>query len=409
VRPSRLPFSGALLTLAFLSVLVLGLLNVFDRTTRMVRFGGQAQELGASIQVAAHALSRDVRAAGAGISAAAALVARANNSGKGARFSTALGDVAVRAGTDQLQIRGVLGSPLFRVQPAQPPASGETTFRIASRHPTPKWIRVTAPGAVGFGLLPQVGEWGGLLARAGRTAAKVFCAVSDEEGHQATAVLTSAAVEGGRREGVLEVKVRFDDPDALPLSPGGAAAARRLRGELSLGLLDDLTYFVARGEPGAPPDYFAAADPESLAFPHPYLAVARFVGGGRYEVVRIADEIEDLQVGYRISEGGASRWVPDRPDVAPRLVDDLGRPLVSLVRVGLVEKSPVRDLRVELAGNSHRSRLEGVRLLDAPPPTGTRLGAGPVGYSPYPGQGASFARRAQLLSYVPRRFWEATR
>lgn len=406
MSPRRVPFAGALLTLALLTLVVVGLLNVFDRSTRMVRYGGQVSELGVSIRVAAHALSRDVRAAGNGTTAAIALVARANNSSKEARFLTAAGAVAVRAGTDQLQIRGVLGSPLFRVRSVSLTGSGNATLVVTSRHATPEWVRATAPGALGLGVLTQT-DWGDLRDRVG-PAASTFCAITDDEGHLAVALLREARVGAGRTLATLDLEVRFDDADALSLSPGGATAPSRLRGELSIGVLDDLTYFVARGEPGTPPDYFAGADPESLAFPHPYLAAARFVGSGKYEVVRIADEIEDFQVAYLVSEGGTSHWLPDQQGTPASLVDELGRPRVRLVRLGLVEKSPIRDLRVELSGSAHPSRLEGIRVLDAPPPTGTRAGAGPVGYSPYAGQAASFARRAQLLSYVPRRLQGAS-
>src|ERR1035441_5534964 len=75
----------------------------------------------------------------------------------------------------------------------------------------------------------------------------------------------------------LDLVLDFTDREAIGLNPRGEANAALALGELvSGGLLDDLVWFVAQGAEGRPPDYVVTSDPDSMRFPHPYLAVARF-------------------------------------------------------------------------------------------------------------------------------------
>jgi hypothetical protein len=351
-----------LVTLAVLLLFLLVALEFVNRWTRIPAPAAPAPATRMALDLAVRTLSRDLGAAAAGrLPAAEAIRPVRNNTPSGAAFTGPAGQTTeVRAGTDQIGLRGILRAPPLLLEKADratgglfsspgKAAPGEFQARPASARLklyADGGPRGTKPGD------PDVDGVAALLrARNQAGGRKKFFVAGDGSGGWAVGRIasvsdrTASSAEGcaPAPDGChLALTLDLTDADAVRLNARGDAGAPGRLGPLAWGgLLDDLVFFVARGPKGRPPDYLAVNDPPSQAYPRPFLAAAENVGGGRWDVARIADDVENLQVAWAVAAGrGAEEWRADRPGVRPLLPEEVAAPGTELraVRIALVAK-----------------------------------------------------------------------
>ena len=399
LRPVRPPDRGFSLP-AFLVTLVVSLLvvaaalYVVDRTTKIPPPPARPR-VEAALDAAVRALKRDVTAAISGfLPPGEACYAMADNLPAGRLFGGPFGDVAVaRPGTDVLGLRGILRSPLLRLD-----GEDRETGRPFSRTPgtgepgeiqtRPSAARLKVYGYSGESRndgLPAVLER--LRARPLSGPARRFFAVKDTVGVWAVALVVgfeAASIQGcegpeasaaARSACFVELTLDFSAAEAARLNPAGDAAAPSRLGTLTAGgLFDEIAYFVARGPAGRPPDYLVVTDPLSMANPRPFLAAAESAGGGTWDIVRVAEDVENLQVAYAgVGADGGEVWSAARAgDSLPAPGEgNAGSSGWSAIRVAVVAIGPRRPRGSSLD-------LSQALPLNAPPPD-TR--ASPIGWA----------------------------
>jgi type II secretory pathway pseudopilin PulG len=404
--PARRRSAGFSLAELVVTLLVLGLaawlvLRLVDRRTRVAAVEAPLSGIGAVLDASLRALVQDVRAAGTGgLAADDAFRPVEDNTGSAGRFvyRTAEGDlVVVRGGTDQLGLRGVIRSPLVSLE-ARDGTSGELLSDRVRARPEAAALRLPA----GRDLAAVRSHL-----REAAPPRKTFFLLRDAAGHWAVARVASASEEPA--EGPLDLVLDFTDPDARSLNRGGdAGAAARLGDVTAGGVFDDLVWFVALGAEGRPPDFLRTNDPDSLAFPHPYLASAAGVGGDRWSVRRAGEDVEDLQVAWGFAgPAGALVWRGDAPDsaapLAGELADAAGRPRLKALKVALSAKSAHR-----IAKSAGAPPPEFPPLFNAAPP-GRIRGAAPIGWDPLPQRRVRFDRESREAVVAPPALLETAR
>jgi hypothetical protein len=405
--------AGFVVTLAVLLLLLFVVLEFVNRWTRIPAPAAPSTAIRTSLDLAVRTLSRDLgRAASGPFPAIAAIRPVENNTPQGHVFNGPVGQVTeIRPGTDQIGLRGMLGSPVLPLEP-----SDRATGRPFPLPPGDAGGgATTSPSFVGLKIYGDVERANGgghaaaslsqvpalLKARPLSAARKRFFVVGGGASRSAVARIvsfrdrTSSGPEGcaPQPDGChLALVLDFSDPDAIRLNPSGAPEVVRELGPLTWGgIFDDIVFFVAQGPKGRPPDYFMVNDPPSLAHPRPFLAAAENVGGGRWEVVRIADDVENLQAAYEIAKGGAGEWRADRPGASPLLPAELSEPGTELlaVRLAVVAKGTERRHRPVSS-----ELLEEILPFDAPRPD---LYFAPVGWSRSSWNRVDFERETRFL------------
>jgi len=403
VRPARgreglrgFSLPALLLTLLVCLVLVAVSLLVVDRTTKIPAAASPAPKLETSLAAAARALTRDLEAASSGLLPPGEAVRSLADNFDGSRlFTNVFGQpTSVRPGTDILGLRGVLRAPVLRLEDF---GSGEI-----GRQPKAALLRIAgSPGPRNEGLRATAAR---LRARDFTGPARRFFLVKDAAGRWAVARVTAfdasgleacgaAAGEAAAGACSLELTLDFSDADAVSGNPGGSPSAATGLGPLVAGgLYDEVAFFVAPGPAGRPPDFFVVNDPPSMANPHPFLAAAEAQGGGRWEVVRVADDIENLQVAFGLKgEDGGETWVAEKPGArAPEGGEWSGAPghsrLVT-VRCGLVAVGPRRS-------GPDKGDLAAALPFNAPPPGES---SAPVGWAPGVRNRVAVARESRVV------------
>lgn len=368
--------------------------RLIDLRTKLLAVEKDEPGLGGVLEVAVRSLSRDLAgAARGGATLGEAVRPAEDNTGAEGVIRAAAGEtVVVRAGTDQLGLRGVIRSAPLVLGTSREPDGSSVADRIR-RDASSVLLRarVQRSDREGAGKLQSAIE---LLSGPARRGKRFFLA-ADSSGRYAIARVRTWNPSPDRGQG-LEFLLDFADPDAASLNPRGEADAARALGEpVTGGLFDDLVWFVAQGPEGRPPDYEAASDPPSMKFPHPYLAVAAFAGEGGWEITRMAEDVEDLQVAWGLAgTGDALAWRGDvagsRAPAKAELVDQGGRPLLHAVKLALSAKAERRYAR----GDGPLPPTGFLPLLNAPPP-GTPRAAGPVGWDPEESRRILFERQSR--------------
>ena len=364
------------LTLLLLGVVIVVAVRLIDLRTKLLVVEKDVPGLEGVLEAAVRSVSRDLEGAfRGGVPLPEAVRPVEDNAGAEGvtSYRGAGGTIAVRTGTDQLRLRGVIRSPRLAVEDGAgvPDRILRNASSVAVRAGPPRDDRDGAKS------LQAVIEHLGAPA----PGVKRFFLVADSAGRYAVALVKkwNASPGPGR---TLEFLLDFSDPDALSLNKGGeAGAARALSEAVTGGILDDLVWLVAQGAEGHPPDYDASSDPPSMKSPHPYLAVAAFAGEGRWEVAHVGEDVEDLQVAWGLAgTGDALTW---RGDVAGspapsanELADPAGKPLLAELKFAMTAKAEHRYAR----GDGPQPPIDFVPLLNAPAPDALR-GAGPVGWS----------------------------
>jgi hypothetical protein len=361
VRPRGFSLRELGLTLLLLAVVIVAAVRLIDLRTKLLVVEKDDPGLGSVLEAAARALSRDVMKAGRGgvpPGEAVRQVANNTNAEGGASYEDVSGaPVVVRAGTDQLALRGVLRTPLLAVRLSRGTGGGaggggESALDRIPAVASSLWLRVgPLSGTEGPSRADEPRAVAERLGAATRRAKRFFL-VADREGRSAVALVRewNRSQEG---DAALEIRLDFTDREAARLNPRGETdTARALGDPVTGGLLDDVVWFVARGPAGRFPDYNAMNDPPSMTFPHPFLAVAEFAGNGRWEIAHLGEDVEEFQVAWGL---GATRTL----------------------KFALTAKAEHRFVR----GDGPPPPLEFPPLLNAPAP-GAVPGAGPVGWDP---------------------------
>lgn len=369
-RPRGFSLRELGLTLFLLAVVIAAALWFIDLRTKLLVVEKDESRLGSALEAAARSLSRDVREAGRGgvPPGEAVRVVADNTAGEGASYLDASGvPVAVRAGTDQLGLRGVLRTPLLAVRLSR---GANASGRIPSDASSVWLVASPLVGSDGSGNEDGPRAVVERLETANRRAKRFFL-VSDREGRSAVARVAEWRRSDEGRSAV-EFRLDFADAEAARLNPRGEADAARTLGEPATGgLLDDVVWFVARGPAGRFPDYNATSDPPSMKFPHPFLAAAEFAGNGRWEIARIGEDVEEFQVAWE--------------------------PAAGTLRVAWIAKAERRFAR----GDGPQPPLEWTPLLNAPAP-GSVPEAGPVGWDPDESRRIPFERASKEFVLTPR-------
>ncbi len=404
-RRRGVSFAAFLVTLGVLLLLLLLALEFVNRWTRIPAPAPAAPAVRTALDLAFRALTKDAGTAASGrLSPGEAFRPVLDNAPAGARFAgRAELSTEVRPGTDALGLRGILRSPPVafgaaadaagRIVPA-PDGSSE----IQSQ---PSRVRLRLRVAASSGDRDPEAAVALLRARLAFRGRKTFFVLGDAGNSYAVGEITRSVDRTANAPGGcapppdgchVELTLDFTGEDAIRLDPHGSADAAREVGPVSWGgLFDEIVYFVARGSPGRPPDYFVVNDPASLAYPRPYLAAAENIGSGRWEVTRVADDIENLQLSWQIGSGRETEWRADRPG-APLYVSGALTPGSRLlaVRIAAVAKGTSR-----LAGRAPAGGPSGDILpFDAPRPGGDFA---PIGWSGKPYAFVGFERETRYL------------
>jgi len=391
------------LTLLFLGVVIVIAVRLIDLRTKLLAVEKDDAGLGGVLEAAVRSVARDLDAAGRdGVALEEAVRPVEDNTGAEGvnhRLDVAGTTVGVRTGTDQLGFRGVIRSALLVLATSRGPDGTSVADRIRS-DASSVLLRAGAPRSDRDGARKLQSVIERLSDPARRS--KRFFLVADSSGRYAVGHVRTWNPSPDPERG-LEFLLDFADPEAASLNPRGEAGAASALGEpVTGGLIDDLVWFVAQGPEGHPPDYNAAKDPPSMRFPHPYLAVAEFAGDGRWEITRMAEDVEDLQVAWGLAATpDAIVWRGDasgsRAPTAAELVDSAGRPLLRALKLALAAKVERRYAR----GDGPLPAIEFLPLLNAPPP-GSPRAAGPVGWDPDESRRVPFERQSREVVLSPR-------
>jgi hypothetical protein len=404
-------FAAFLVTLGVLLLLLVLALQFVNRWTRIPAPAPAGPAVRTALDLALRALSKDAGAAASGrLSPREAFLPVLDNAPAGARFEgRAELSTEVRPGTDALGLRGILRSPSVALG-ASPGAAGrlvpapDGADEIRSQ-PSRARLRLRlarAPEAPGSAGAPDAEEAAALLrSRLAARGRKTFFVLGDAVNRYAVSAVAGSVDRTAKAplgcapppDGChLELTLDFTDTDAVRLAPGGAADAALGLGPVTWGgLFDDVVYFVARGPLGRPPDYFVVSDPASLTYPRPYLAAAENIGGGRWEVTRVADDVENLHVAWQVGSPGEAEWRADRPGAPLYAPDRPGQGARLLaVRIAAVAKGTER-----LAVRSSAELSGDILPFDAPRPRGD---AAPIGWSGKPYASVGFERETRYLA-----------
>ncbi len=392
-------FPAFLATLAVLLLLLFVALEFVNRWTRIPARAPAGPAVRTALDLAVRALTKDAGAAASGrLPAREAFRPALENAPTGQRFrGRSELSTEVRPGTDALELRGILRSspfPLGRISRERDEIQSQPA-RVRLR------LRAGGGASVPPGEIDPTASIALLRARLAERGRTSFFVVGDAVNRFGVGRIagsldrTSSAPEGCAPppDGCyFELTLDFTDENATRLDPRGSAGDLREIGPLAWGgLFDDVVYFVARGPLGRPPDYFVVNDPASLAHPRPYLAAAENIGGGRWEVTRVADDIENLQVAWRIAAGADAEWYGERPGSRPFPPDGLTRSERLLaVRIAVVAKG-----RERRPGGTPSDLPEEIFPFDAPRQRGDLA---PIGWTGNPRSSVGFERETRTLS-----------
>ncbi len=278
-------------TLIF-SVVVVGMLNVFDRASKFNKSELQASEMQQSLRTALLEIERNVRMAGVGDLPVtqAILVADPvtgtsyNNVPSGFAFSDWNGGPPhpVRPGTDVLEVRGVIRSPIFALTSAGCfPCVGASDSVI---------VPAVSPYGAANNSGGEFQVLQGVVSGGGQHLFMVSSQIPDSSGAGGTLhnVGMASAVAIDAVPAQARVTVNFTDSNAKKFNgtvPYAGAAPIPLDTNIRGGILDDIVYFI-----------------DNTRTDHPALCMAllKAVSPRTFQFFPISEDIEDLQFAFGI-------------------------------------------------------------------------------------------------------------
>lgn len=312
-----------------LALAMLGILAVFDASARINKSEQDVADAQGSVRYGIYQMTRAVRMSGAGglfvtqsvlnrpdpnLAGIAIGSANGYDNVTGASVTNLAGNqVPVRDGTDMIEIRGVINSPLlgFDLASGCGTCTGTSalvvkaiTFDANTGHQhvnddsaqRPQFAAIDAYTAGASVANPM------LVIVAGNDDIHAGCSVPygpqqyPQPSYNVGAITAPTALQGvtptfGNVNFADAIAVQFNSED--PAS--GALAARALPSVRRGGILDDLIYFIDNSDPR-----------------HPSLAQGTRRGGA-FDVVTLADDVEDMQIAYGVdtdANNAINRLVP---------------------------------------------------------------------------------------------------
>ena len=309
-----------IVVLFLLAVAMLGLLSVFDASSRINKSQQDVADAQGAVRYGIQWMTRAIRMAGSGglfvtqavLNAADPDLAGIRPAGvaydnvpEGTTVTSLTGDVAVRPGTDMIEIRGVIRSPLIGFDaasgcepcgaPGGPSGGCGDCVGVASLSVVP----TTNTGHVNDDPVnrPQFSQVDAYTAGATANHPMLVlvafhedlhpdCSLYPQPAYNVAMISAPTALVAGRSFGNLHFtdRVAKEFNPETPLEKGADGLARkRVR---HAGVLDDLIFFIDNSSPL-----------------HPALAQGTRRGEA-FDVVALADDIEDMQIAYGVDSDG---------------------------------------------------------------------------------------------------------
>lgn len=336
------------------SVFILGLLAAFDAANRINKTQLQSSELQQSLRSAMFEIQRNVRMAGVGdLPVTQAIIAADplsntsyNNAAAGYAFADASGaGHPVRPGSDILEIRGVIDTPLVALTSA---GCGNCVGSSDA---------VVIPEVTRYGIRNNDAAQFQFLQSAFSQPGQHLFVVSSQEvnaapggGFANVALMSALALEPDNARAVVTADFTHSDARRFNgTAPYGASSPIPLDGNIRGGMLDDIVFFLDNSEPQ-----------------HPALVmgILRQVNPRRFDILSIATDIEDLQFAYGIDgvdgtapDGsisdtfstvpGGDEWVPNVTAEAPAAMAAFvgaAGPQLRSIMVAIVSRAAEPDL-----------------------------------------------------------------
>ena len=295
-----------------LALAMLGILAVFDASARINKSEQDVADAQGAVRYGIYQMTRAIRIAGAGglyltqavlnspdpnVAGITLPAGTFDNVPSGTIVTSLNGDVPVRTGTDMIEVRGVINSPLVGFDPSSGCSdqcvgnASALTAKIITSNPTlGQHVNQDAISRPQFAAIDAY--------TAGATAAApmyVLVSANDDVHTGCSAVYTAQStynvgaitaptnlMGGGHTFGNVDftdgVAIEYNNEN--PADPG--LAARPIGLVARAGILDDLLYFIDNTDPN-----------------HPALAQGTRRGGA-FDVVTLADDVEDMQIAYGV-------------------------------------------------------------------------------------------------------------
>ncbi len=328
-----------------LAIAMLGLLAVFDASARINKNETDVADAQGAVRYGIYQLTRVIRMAGAGGLFVTQAVLNHNDRGltgiapAGASYDNTTGVTvtdtsgnvwAVREGTDMIEIRGVILSPLigFDQQTGCNGCTGSQSLTVLpivgnlliGQHVNddaanrPQFAAVDAYAAGATNALPRL-----VIVEDGNTDLHSACSDPNPGGvtrypqalYNVGVITDDTDLVGTQTFGAVDfggsIGPRFNVE--LPSTSGLGEPAQAIQKIRRAGILDDLVFFITTD----PDD-----DPTGI---HPFLAQGTRRGNA-FEVVRLAEDVEDMQVAYGVDgiiTGMVDNALTVIPPVAPAL------------------------------------------------------------------------------------------
>jgi prepilin-type N-terminal cleavage/methylation domain-containing protein len=428
-----------------LAIAMLGLLAVFDASARINKNETDVADAQGSVRYGIYQMTRVIRMAGSGgLFVTQAVVNHADTGLPGVAPAGASYDnvggvtvaavggttYTVRPGTDMIEVRGVILSPLlgFDQQTGCNGCTGTQALTvlpiagdaIIGEHVNndvtqrPQFAAIDAYTALATATNPMF-----VIVQDGNTDLHVGCSEPVPGGatrypqpaYNVGVITAGTNLVGGPNTfgnvdfgGVLGPRFNGEMPSGASQSAVLIPKVRRA------GIMDDILFFVTTD----------AADTQGL---HPYLAQG-IRRGDKFEVTRLADDVEDMQVAYGVdtnADNAVSRLIPisandDDPNVSTVAGGDEWAPNVAgeapFVDTDFQTEQPYVSGHAGVPPTRHCPRLHGVMislLAKAKDPDPTYRGTAADGYQIMNSTAASvtpgkFRRRVQMLKINLRNF-----
>lgn len=311
-----------LVSLLILTLILVAVLTLFDRSTRIARAQTQIADMQQAVRVSQHQLVRTVRMAGRGglpmlrldeddpptvdvedhLLPRGVAVAVRNNVEEGALVAPDFpGSPAVAERTDVLTVRGVLNGSLYQLDPAAP---GSRIDPEASRG------AISVPALSPTGVRQPLSDLCDQLLDDGGGALPTALVLVGVAGEETYAVVEAAGVEGCGGDGGGTLSVRYDlagihAASYRQLSPAAPGADNgtlppHLRAVAYLGVLEEYRYYI-REDPAPAALRDDAVPVRRLSRARVYPNTDRpFAGSAQNLRQDLADDIVDLQVALGV-------------------------------------------------------------------------------------------------------------
>jgi hypothetical protein len=311
-----------------LVVFFIAILGVLDAGTRINKVESSVSSAQQAVRFASSSFAYDMRMARVGgLAMDTGVIPLYNNAIAGKKVVDAAGTQhPVRVGTDSVEIRGVVSSPLFSLNTGAldaAPSAGSVNITVPAltvagfynnQATNPCFTKtadatpVCSKGSDTFKdfLLRVQALDSSIDASTGgsATSSKVIpIVVADSSGNYDVGTLTKIVVNvtsPAATTDSLVLTANFTDSGAMTYDSGGAIAG--LSTAYSVGLLDDFLYFVHDGAECSEGGCTTNPDPNKI---HPFLAKARRlipVGGTAanavFDVQELVENVEDMQIAY---------------------------------------------------------------------------------------------------------------